>query len=62
MSCSQYTAGQGRDYRYQPEGCTPGDGEGTEVSDLAKAEKIAEKLRDEPYKLFRNDCLTKSAI
>ena len=30
------------------------------MSDLAKVEKIAEKLRQEPYHLFRNDCLTKS--
>jgi len=31
------------------------------VSNLTKAEKIAERLRQEPYHLFRNDCLTKSA-
>ena len=30
------------------------------MSDLEKTEKIAERLRQEPYSLFRNDCLTKS--
>jgi len=33
---------------------------GSEVSDLAKVEKIAERLRQEPYNLLRNDCITKS--
>lgn len=30
------------------------------VSDLETAETIAENLRQEPYHLFRNDCLIKS--
>lgn len=30
------------------------------MSNLEKAEEIAERLRQEPYVLFRNDCLTKS--
>jgi hypothetical protein len=30
------------------------------MSDLEKAESIAEKLRQEPYVLFRNDCIIKS--
>ena len=30
------------------------------VSNLEKAEEIAERLRQEPYKFFKNDCLTKS--
>lgn len=30
------------------------------MSNLKKAEKIAEALRREPYRLFRNDCITKS--
>ena len=30
------------------------------MSDLEKAEQIAERLRQEPYHLFRNDCLIKS--
>jgi len=30
------------------------------MSNLRKAEKIAERLRQEPYILFRNDCITKS--
>lgn len=30
------------------------------MSDLAKAEEIAEKIRQEPYILFRHDCITKS--
>lgn len=30
------------------------------MNNLVKAEKIAEKLRQEPYFLFKNDCLTKS--
>jgi len=37
-----------------------GDGEVGEVSNLEKAERIAEQLRQEPYRLFRNDCITKS--
>jgi hypothetical protein len=32
----------------------------TEMSNLAKAEIIAEKLRQEPYNLFSNDCIIKS--
>ena len=30
------------------------------MSDLAKAKEIAQKLRQEPYLLFRNDCISKS--
>jgi hypothetical protein len=30
------------------------------MGNLEKAEKIAETLRHEPYKLFRNDCISKS--
>jgi len=30
------------------------------VSHLEKAEEIAERLRHEPYILFKGDCLTKS--
>jgi hypothetical protein len=30
------------------------------VNKLAETEKIAGKLRQEPYILFRNDCITKS--
>jgi hypothetical protein len=30
------------------------------MSDLEKIEKIAESLRQEPYILFRNDCIAKS--
>ena len=30
------------------------------MSNVEKAEKIAESLRQEPYVLFRNDCITKS--
>ncbi len=30
------------------------------MSNLKKAERIAERLRQEPYNLFRNDCFTKS--
>jgi hypothetical protein len=30
------------------------------VSHIEKADSIAEKLRQEPYHLFRNDCITKS--
>jgi len=30
------------------------------MNDLEVAEDIAENLRQEPYHLFRNDCLTKS--
>ena len=30
------------------------------MKNLAVAEEIAEKLRQEPYVLFRNDCITKS--
>ena len=30
------------------------------MSNLEKAEVIAEKLRQEPYNLFNNDCITKS--
>jgi len=30
------------------------------LNNLETAEKIAENLRREPYRLFRNDCLTKS--
>ena len=30
------------------------------MNNLEKAEKIAERLRQEPYNLLRNDCLTKS--
>ena len=36
------------------------DGEGNKVSNLEKAEEIAERLRQEPYNLFKNDCLIKS--
>lgn len=32
----------------------------TEKEKLILAEEIAEKLRQEPYHLFRNNCLTKS--
>ena len=31
------------------------------MSNLVKAEEIAERLRQEPYTLFTNDCITKSA-
>ncbi len=34
--------------------------EDSEVNNLEKAEKIAERLRQEPYNLLTNDCLTKS--
>jgi len=34
--------------------------EGSEVNNLEKVEKIAERLRQEPYNLLRNDCITKS--
>ena len=34
--------------------------EDSEVNNLEKAEKIAERLRQEPYNLLRNDCITKS--
>jgi hypothetical protein len=30
------------------------------MSNLAKAEEIANRLRQEPHSLFRNDCITKS--
>jgi hypothetical protein len=30
------------------------------VDDTEKADAIAEKLRQEPYRLFANDCITKS--
>ncbi len=30
------------------------------MGDLETAEDIAENLRQEPYRLFRNDCFTKS--
>jgi hypothetical protein len=30
------------------------------LSNLEEVEKIAERLRQEPYNLFRNDCITKS--
>jgi hypothetical protein len=30
------------------------------MSNPEKADSIAEKLRQEPYSLFRNDCITKS--
>ena len=30
------------------------------VSNLEKAESIAEKLRREPYSLLKNDCISKS--
>jgi hypothetical protein len=30
------------------------------MSNLEKAEGIAEKLRHEPYRLLKNDCITKS--
>ena len=30
------------------------------MSNLEEVEKIAEKLRQEPYNLFKNDCITKS--
>jgi hypothetical protein len=30
------------------------------MSNLEKAEQIAERLRKEPYHLLRNDCITKS--
>lgn len=30
------------------------------MDDLKKAEEFAEKLRHEPYVLFRNDCISKS--
>ena len=30
------------------------------MSNLEKAEEIAERLRQEPYDVFRNDCFTKS--
>ena len=30
------------------------------MSQLEKAEEIAEKLRQEPYHLFKNDCLIKA--
>ena len=30
------------------------------MSNLEKVEEIAEKLRQEPYSLFKNDCITKS--
>ena len=30
------------------------------MGNLQAAEKIAEKLRQEPYSLFKNDCITKS--
>jgi len=30
------------------------------VNNLEKAEKIAKRLRQEPYSLLRNDCITKS--
>lgn len=30
------------------------------MSNIEKAEKIAESLRQEPYILFRNDCIVKS--
>ena len=30
------------------------------IENLALAEEIAEKLRKEPYRLFTNDCFTKS--
>ena len=36
------------------------NGEGNGVSNLEKAEEIAEKLRQEPYDLLKNDCITKS--
>ena len=36
------------------------DGEGNRVSNIQKAEEIPEKLRQEPYKLFNNDRITKS--
>ena len=32
----------------------------TAMSNLEKADSIAEKLRREPYHLFKNDCITKS--
>ena len=32
----------------------------TTMSNLEKADSIAEKLRQEPYSLFKNDCITKS--
>ena len=32
----------------------------TAMSNMEKAEIIAEKLRQEPYHLFSNDCITKS--
>jgi hypothetical protein len=32
----------------------------TAMSNLERAESIAEKLRQEPYSLLRNDCITKS--
>lgn len=31
------------------------------MSNLEKAEEVAERLRQEPYNLFTNDCFTKSA-
>jgi hypothetical protein len=34
--------------------------EADKVSNLEKAKGIAEKLRQEPYRLFRNDCISKS--
>ena len=34
--------------------------EDSEVNNLEKTEKIAETLRQEPYNLLTNDCLTKS--
>lgn len=30
------------------------------MDSIEKAESIAEKLRQEPYNMFRNDCITKS--
>ncbi len=31
------------------------------MTNLEKAQEIAERLRQEPYHLFRNDCIVKSA-